>query len=564
MSANGQDGAWVQLDGTRTPLNPGESLRELLRRLGGEDIWGADPVVLAVVDGRRVSLAERLLGGERIELMRLADPEAHSTTVRTLCSVLALAAAELLPRQRLVVDFSYDAGLYCELRDPATGEPAAPSAATLAELAARMRMLAERDLPFTPRAFAPQELARVLARTGHDAAGRAARYLRQDAVTLFRCEGSERLFHGLHLPTTAGVRAFDLRPEPPGFVLLPSAAGTPDEAAAFTPQPKLLATLREYSRWTERQGFADIGSINHFVVEGRAAELIQVEEARHARVVIETARQVAVLPESGRLVLVAGPSSSGKTSFAKRLALQLRELGFVPVALSLDDYFVPRDRTPRDEQGELDYESLAAIQLDAFNADLQALLAGEPVRLRQYDFHTGESSLRAATLQAGRGQPVIVEGIHALNPELTPAVPREAKLHVYVSALCHLNIDDLSYMPTTLTRLFRRIVRDARYRGYTASQTLARWPRVRAGERRWVFPHQQNADVFFNSGMVCELGVLKLWAEPRLMAVTPEDPHYGPARSLLELLTLALPIDAAQVPPTSLLREFIGGSGFHY
>jgi uridine kinase len=225
---------------------------------------------------------------------------------------------------------------------------------------------------------------------------------------------------------------------------------------------------------------------------------------------------------------------------------------------------VPRDATPRGADGDYDFEALAALQVDLLNTHLQALLAGEAVRLPRYDFHSGSSTLRDETFRIPHGQPLIVEGIHALNPELTAAIPQHLKLRVYVSALCHYNLDDLSYVPTHLSRLFRRIVRDAMFRGYTASQTLARWPQVRAGEQKWIFPFQQNADIFFNAGLAYELGVLKLWAEPRLAAVEPDDQNYGRARSLLELLALVLPIDAGQVPPISLLREFIGGSGFRY
>ncbi len=562
MPLNTHEDAWVEVAGTRTALTPGQTVWDVLRATGGEDIWGDDPVVLATVNGRRAHLLERLWGGERIRLIRLSDGEAHSTMVRTLCAVLAAASAELFPQRQLVIDFSYGDGLYCELR--AADGDGAVAAEELERLAARMREIAARDLPLVPRVYGLRELMGLLRASRREFAMRAARYIRQESVTLYQMEGSSLYFYGLQLPTTSGIRAFALRPEAPGFVLLPSLPRRPDQPAELITQPKLLDSLRAYSHWADRLGFPDIGSINQLVVEDRASELIQVEEARHASIVVEAARRVADLPAEGRLVLVAGPSSSGKTSFAKQLAVQLRVLGLSPVALSMDDYFVSREETPRDADGELDYESLAAIQVGLFDQHLQALMAGRPVRLPRYDFQSGTSSLRAEAFTMPRGQPLIVEGIHALNPDLTPGVAAERKLRIYVSALCHLNIDDLSYIPTHLTRLFRRIVRDARYRGYTASATLARWPKVRAGEQKWVFPFQQNADVFFNAGLAYELGVLKLWAEPRLAAVEPEDPNYGPARSLIEMLTLLLPIDAGEVPPTSLLREFIGGSGFHY
>ena len=553
------DQLWAEISGTRHPIQAGTTLYEILHRAGGEDCWGEDPVVLASINGRRAHLAEPLWGGEQITLIRLSDPEAHSTSVRTLCFLLAAAAEEMFPGQQLVIDFSYGGGIYCELRRP---EPL--TAAELKRLEQRMRELIASDLPLTPRLYGMQELLRVLKRSGRGSSFRTARYIRRDTMTLYRMGDKDHLFYGMQLPSSGQVRVFALVAEPPGFILLTSLPGRPDRLAQVNPQPKLLATMRDYSRWMDRIQVHDIGRLNHYVVEGRDAELIQVCEARHDRVVVQTAEQIATLPEDGRLILVAGPSSSGKTSFAKRLAVQLRVLGFRPYALSLDDYFVDRQDTPRDADGDFDYEALGAIKVELFNEQLQTLMAGVPVTLPHYDFHTGMGVWREEPLSLRRGEPLIVEGMHALNPDLTPAISTANKLHVYVSALCHMNIDNFSYIPTTLTRLYRRIVRDAQFRGYTAAETLRRWPKVRQGEEKHIFPYQQNADVFFNSGLAYELSVLKLWAEPRLAAVDPDDPNYGRARSLIEMLTLLLPIDARQVPPTSLLREFIGESGFHY
>ncbi|MFH1843736.1 MAG: nucleoside kinase [bacterium] len=550
---------WIDITGTRSEIKPGTTLREELHRSGGEDIWGNDPVVLATINGRRACLAEPLWGEERINLIRLSDPEAHSTSLHSLCFVLAAAARELFPANQLVIDFSYQGGIYCELRREAPLEPA-----ELDQLRERMWKLIKKDLALTPHVYGMRDLLRLLQKSGHSSSFRTARYIRRDSITLFRMEGTDHLFYGLQLPSTGLVRAFEILPESPGFVLVPSLPGEPDRVPVINQQPKLLETMREYSRWMDRIKVQDIGRLNHYVMEGRADELIQVCEARHNRVIVQTAERVAELPAAGRLILVAGPSSSGKTSFAKRLEIQLRVLGFEPYAISLDDYFVDRQDTPQDPDGDYDYESLAAIKIELFNKQLQTIMAGEPVRLPRYDFHTGTSRLRDESLTLPRGNPLIVEGIHALNPGLTPAIPGENKLQVYVSALCHMNIDNFSYIPTTLTRLYRRIVRDAQFRGYPASETLKRWPKVRHGEEKHIFPFQQNADVFFNSGLAYELSVLKLWAEPRLAAVDPDDPNYSRARSLIEMLTLLLPIDARQVPPTSLLREFIGGSGFQH
>lgn len=551
--------AFVEVVGTRTPITTGHTIADVLKETGGADLWGDNPVVLAEIDGRRASLAEPLWGEEHVELIRMDDPEAHSTLVRSLCFVLAAAAEELFPASELVIDFSYSGGIYCQLRRE---QPL--SAEEIAGLEARMRQIVDRDLQLQPRTHGMRELLRLLDREGRLEAFGAVRYVRREKLSLFRMEGTRHIFYGLQVPSTGKVGAFALRPQTPGFVLIPSRAGKPRELADFKEQPKLLEAMRSYSDWLDQIGLHDVGQVNRRVVEGRAAELIQVCEARHDQIIVHTAERVAGLPAAGRLVLIAGPSSSGKTTLAKRLMIQLRVLGFRPRALSMDDYFVDRERTPRGPDGDYDYESLRAIDLELFNDHLRRLLAGESVRLASYDFRTGRNSLLGEEMTLGVGQPLIVEGMHALNPELTPAIERERKLHVYASALAHLNVDVYSYIPTTLTRLFRRIVRDAQFRGYTASQTLARWPKVRLGEEAHVFPHQQNADVFVNSALAYELGVLKLWAEPRLAAVEPDDPNYGRARSLIDLLTLLLPVDARMVPPTSLLREFIGQSGFHY
>ncbi len=550
---------WVMLEGQRRNVQRGMQLKELLANAGSTDSGGENPVALGVVNGRRVCLNEPLWGEEHIELLRLNDPEAHSTTSRTLCTVLTVACEEIFPRHPLTIDFGYGGGMYCSLQRE---EPLI--AAEVRTLADRMQEIIKRDLVLTPRLYSQQALARILGDSPHRHTRLAVRHVRLEHTPLYRVEGSSQIFHGLHLPSTGYLRAFSIELESPGLILRLSSPGKPAEILPHTQQPKLLDAMRSYSAWTSEQGMANLGSINRFVEEGRVKELIRVCEARHDQIVVKSADRVAELPSDGRLVLVAGPSSSGKTSFAKRLALQLRVQGLKPFALSLDNYFIDRDDTPLDENGDFDFESLAALKLDLFNDHLTRLLAGEAVRLPRFDFAAGRGTLDETPTEVMRGAPLIVEGIHALNPEIGKNIPHANTVRVYVSALCHTNIDNGTYIPTTLSRLYRRIVRDAQFRGYTAGETLTRWPSVRAGEERNIFPFQQNADLFFNSGLAYELGVLKLWAEPRLAAVPPEDPNFGPASSLLELLAMHLPIDARLVPPTSLLREFIGESGFSY
>ncbi len=549
----------IELDGRALETAAGSSVQQLVHQVDPALLGGDDPVVLASVNGRRVSLAETLTGDERVRLLKSSHPLARTTVQRSVIFMLAAAAEDLFPGHELWVNFSYGGGVYVELKrdEPLTDDE-------IAALERRMGEIRDEDLALTPQRLGMRAILKIYERRGEQRSYKAARYLRRESMTVYRMQGRDQLFYGRQLPSTGKVGAFRLQPEAPGFVLLVDTKGGGPGLPAFKPQPKLLGTLRDYARWADNLEIADTGSLNEWVVGGRTSELIQISEARHAHFFVNAARHVGDMPEEGRLVLLAGPSSSGKTSSAKRLMVQLRVMGFKPFALSLDDYFVDREDTPRGPDGDYDFEALGALKVDLFNEHLQALMAGEEVHLPKFDFVSGKGTPAKTPTRLQRGQPLIVEGIHALNPALTPSIPAADKILIYVSALCHMNITNLSFIRTSHTRLFRRIVRDAQFRGYTASETLARWPKVRHGEDTHIFPFQNNADLFFNSGLTYEMAVLKLWAEPRLAAVDADDPNYGLARTLIDILALLLPIDASQVPPTSLLREFIGGSGFSY
>jgi uridine kinase len=551
---------WVTIDGQKVDITPGQLLIDVLRERGEVDPKAADPVAMASINGRRTDLYEPLTQDDEIQLYRLRERRVAPTIQRAVAFILAAASEQLFPGSELRMEFSYGRGVYCRL----LGVTKPLSKEQIAAIEQRMHDLVDADLPITPHVYGIRELISKARARGKPAETHLAQYLRRDSLKLYRLQGTDHLFYGRQLPSTGFVRAFRLVPEAPGFILQVGPPGAPGKLLPTVSQPKLLHTMRTYADWLVDQKLHDIGHFNRMVVQGQVQDVVQLCEGRHTRVFVDSADQVADLPADGRLVLVAGPSSSGKTSFAKRLMVQLKVLGYTPFALSLDDYFVDREATPRGPDGDYDYEALEAIQLDLFNEHLQRLMAGEAVRLPAYNFHTGTGTLREEATQVGRGQPLIVEGIHALNPRLTASIDRRHKLEVYVSALCHMNIDNTSYIRTSRTRLFRRIVRDAQFRGYTASETLARWAKVRAGEEKHIFPFQNEADIFFNSGLAYELSVLKLWAEPRLAAVGIDDPNYGTARSLIDLLATMLPVDAGVVPPTSLLREFIGGSGFQY
>ncbi len=549
----------VEIDGKDVFPKAGATILQFLQDEQPDQLSGENPVAIASVNGRRVGLHEPITPGDRIRLIPLASPQCQTTIQRTVLFLLVVAADDLFPDHRLCVEFSYGGGIYCELNreQPLTKKE-------IVRLEQRMKVLVKENRRLTPQTFGLRALLKIYRRQQDERSFRTARYLRRDALTLFRMEGSPRLYFGRQLPSTGYVKTFALVPDKPGFVLLTSIKGHIHTMAPHQSQPKFLATLREYTHWAEKIGLQDTGCLNEFIVNGRTDDLIQISEARHSQFFVDAARRVAALPADGRLVLLAGPSSSGKTTSAKRIMVHLRVLGFQPFALSLDNYFVNRKDTPLSEDGDYDYEALKAVRIDKFNQDLRDLMSGREVFLPRYDFVSGTSRPAPEPTRLQHGQPLIVEGIHALNEALTPSIPREEKLLIYVSALNHLNIDRYSYIKTSHSRLFRRIVRDAQFRGYTASQTLARWPKVRSGEEKHIFPFQNNADLFFNSGLIYELPVLKLWAEPRLAAVESDDPFYGLARTLIDLLSLLLPMNASVVPPTSLLREFIGGSGFDY
>ncbi len=553
------DIAKVEIENRQVEIRPGTTLLQHLEQSGIVDRTDPNPVVIASINGRRASLAEPLWDDDRVRLIHFFDKEAQPTIQRSVLFLLAVAAEELFPEHPLWVNFSVGGGMYCELRR----EPKL-SAEEIGQLEERMWEIVAEDRSLTPQRLGLRALLKMEKRNGKHRSSSSTRYTRRDNMTLYRMDHSHHLYFGRQLPSTGYIKAFKLTCEDPGFILLTNIKGQPDQVPVYRPQPKLLYTMRDYAGWVEGIGVQDVGHLNEYIVGGKIDELIQISEARHTKFFVEAARQVADLPEEGRLVLLAGPSSSGKTSSAKRLMIQLRVLGLQPYALSLDNYFVDREKTPLDEEGDYDFESIDALKLELFNEHLEKLLAGEEVHLPVYDFHSGIGNFSKEPTSLKRGQPLIVEGIHALNPLMTPSIPDRDKMRIYVSALCHLNIDNFSYIKTTHSRLFRRIVRDAQFRGYTASETLARWPKVRQGEEKHIFPYQDNADLFFNSGLAYELAVLKLWAEPRLAAVDADDPNFGTARTLIDQLSLILPMDASGVPPTSLLREFVGGSGFRY
>ncbi len=510
--------------------------------------------VSALVEGKLVELCWSVERDVSVKPITIATSDGSRIYQRSLTFLLVVAARELFPEATIVVDHSLTlSGLFCRItgRDPFTREE-------LKQLERHMRQLVEADLPIIRQRLPLAEARAIFAQQGYTDKVRLLSFREKEYLTVYSLRGVYDYFYGHMVPSTGYLQHFSLEPYPPGFILRFPRATRPDALPPFRDSPKLAAVFREYGDWLRFLGVDDVADLNQAIVEGRADEVILVAEAFHAQRIAEIAQEIASRPTI-RLVLIAGPSSSGKTTFARRLGVQLLANGIRPLPLSLDDYFLPRDRTPLGEDGQPDYESLAAIDLELFNEQLLQLLEGEEVTLPRFDFRTGRREA-GRSLRLRAGQLLLIEGLHGLNPELVPRIPPENVYRVYVSALTQLNLDRHNRVPTTDTRLLRRIVRDARDRGYGAKETIANWERVRRGEERHIFPFQENADAFFNSALVYELAVLRPLAEPLLRQIEPGSLEWVEARRLLAFLEWLRPCPADAVPGNSLLREFIGGS----
>ncbi|MCD6519180.1 MAG: nucleoside kinase [Anaerolineae bacterium] len=512
------------------------------------------PIMAALVDGELEELTLPISRDVEVIPIDTSTNDGMRIYQRSLSFVLVVAVRELFPQARVIIDHSVTMGGYfCQIegRPPFTAQE-------LGAIEQRMREIIRANEPITKEHIPTEEAIALFASQGYEDKVRLLRHHEEKEVSIYSLRGVRDYFYGYMAPSTGELRWFHLEMHPPGFILRLPSRHNPTTLPPSKDYPKLMHVFREYRRWLNILGISDIGALNEAVATGGIRKAILVSEALHEKHIADIAEAIV---QSGqvRLVLIAGPSSSGKTTFARRLAIQLMANGLRPFALGLDDYFVDRELTPRDENGEYDFEALEALNLPLFNEQIQALMAGEKVRLPRYNFKAGKSE-PGPEVRLPKDTIIIVEGIHGLNPKLVPAVPTEAVFRIYVSALTQLNIDHHNRVPTTDTRLLRRIVRDAQYRGYSARETIERWESVRRGEERNIFPYQENADVMFNSALVYELAVLKPFAEPLLLRVPRGTMESLEARRLLAFLRWVRPCPPDLVPDNSLLREFIGGS----
>ncbi len=513
------------------------------------------PIVAALIESRLCELTYSVTHDITATLLAIDNSDGMRIYSRSLTFLLVVAAHDLFPHAQVFVDHSLTfGGFHCEVRGRG---PLTPQ--EVGRLEQRMRELVAEDAPISKRRVPLQEAIALFQERRQDDKVRLLRYRSRDYVTLYGLHDLEDYFHGYMVPSTGYLRYFAVQHYGEGFVLRFPRREKPTWLQPAVEYPKLMAVFREYGRWLRVLDIGDVGALNDALVDGRAGEVALVSEALHEQRLAEIAAEIAKRRQDVRLVLIAGPSASGKTTFSKRLAVQLLANGLRPVAVELDNFFVDRDKTPVDARGNYDFESLQAVDLDLLNTQLVSLLAGDEVRLPRYDFKSGRRE-QADLLRLSKDQVILLEGIHGLNPQLVPSVPDESTYRIYVSALTQLNLDHYDRVSTTDTRLIRRIVRDARERGYFAIDTLRRWESVRDGEKRWIFPYQEHADVMFNSALVYELSALKPLAEPLLYQIEQGAPEYVEARRLLAFLRWFLPYSVDLVPANSILQEFLGGS----
>ena len=519
-------------------------------------------VVSAKVNNRSEGLNFKVYNNKDIEFLDVRDSSGMRTYVRSLCFVLFKAVSEPFPEGKLFVEHPVSKGYFCNLR---IGRPITLEDVT--RIKQRMQEIIAENISYHRIECHTAEAVRVFSERGMN-----------DKVRLLETSGSlytyyytlgdtVDYYYGNLLPSTGYIKLFDIVKYYDGLLLRIPNKENPDVLEEVVKQEKMLDVFKEYLNWSYIMGLNNAGDFNLACEEGHATDLINVAEALQEKKIAQIADTIFHRGENGdrvKLILISGPSSSGKTTFSKRLSIQLMTNGLKPFPISLDNYFVDREETPLDENGNYDYESLYALDLELFNQQLQALLRGEEVELPRFNFSLGKKEYKGDKLKIEDNTILILEGIHALNPELTPHIPDEKKFKIYVSALTTISLDDHNWIPTTDNRLLRRIIRDFNYRGYSARETISRWPSVRAGEDKWIFPYQENADVMFNSALLFEFAVLRLHAEPILMGVPRNCPEYCEAYRLLKFIKYFVPVQDKEIPPTSLLREFLGGSSFKY
>ena len=550
----------ILADGRKLHCSPGTEVGSLLQSPTSE---AGLPYIAALVNNDCASLSYPLTVNADVEFLTIADAHGRRIYRRSLGFLLAKAVLDMFPDAQFSLDHAFGSGLYCSFNDPHT-DNAGIGQEQLRDLEAYMHKLVSRRIPIERRKIAYADAVAEFAQSEQADKLSLLKYRNPPRIVIHWCDGFSDLAHGPLVPATGVLGVFKLIPYDPGFVLdLPDPA-KPREVATFVDQPHLFSIIQEHKEWGRVLHVNTVGRLNDIISSGDVDDFMRTAEALHEKKVAHIADRIAAAGGNVRVILIAGPSSAGKTTFAKRLSTHLRVNGLEPVTVAIDDYFVGIERNPRDEHGQPDFEHIEAVDLELFNQDLLKLINGEEIELPHFNFARKCREYKGDRLRMESDQILIIEGIHGLNPRLTEMVPADRKFKIYVSALTQLSVDSNNRISTTDNRLMRRIVRDHNYRGHTALITLRQWPSVRRGENTWIFPFQMEADDTFNSALDYELAALKPFVEPLLMQVKPSHPEYAEARRLSEFLLSFLSISSRAVPRTSILREYIGGSIFRY
>lgn len=514
--------------------------------------------VSARVNNKVEGMHYRVYNSKDVEFLDMASSSGSRAYTRTLFFVLCKAVQDIYPNTDVVIDIPVSNGFYVDIR---LGRPVVEEDVNI--LRRRMQEIIDAKMPIR-RYMVPTEDAIALFQEKGDV--EKVKLLKTSGsiyTTYYKIGEYVDFYYGTLLTNTSGLYLFGLEKYYDGMLLRIPSLKDPDKLGEMTKQDKMFDIFKEHHRWQDILGIRTVGDFNQAIDAGHATDIINISEALQEKKIANIAEDIANR-QGVKLVLLAGPSSSGKTTSCKRLSIQLAVNGLKPLQISLDDYFVDRDKTPKDDNGEYDFESIYALDLDLLNEQFNALFRGEEVELPKYDFPSGKSVKSGKKLKMEPNNVLVVEGIHALNPELTAHIPQEQIYRVYASALTTILLDNHNYIPTTDNRLLRRIIRDYKYRGVSAQETIHRWPSVRAGENKWIFPYQENADAMFNTAMLYELSVIKMQAEPLLQQVPENCEEHAEAYRLLKFLKYFKGIPYNNLPPTSLLREFLGGSSFHY
>lgn len=536
-------------------VNIGSTLSDVLNEINLKMPYGP---VCAKVNNKVEGLHYRLYHKKDVEFLDMTSGSGSRNYTRSVFFVLCKAVKDIWPKSHVVIDIPVSNGYYCDLR---IGRPVTEE--DVDKVKARMDEIIAAAMPICRHESVTEKAIKLFSDLGDTAKVKLLQTTGRLYTTYYEIDGYYDFYYGSLLTNTKQIYLYGLDKYYDGMLLRIPTLKDPSILPEMIRQDKLFEIFKEHHHWQDVMEIRTVGDFNNAVDTDHSIDLINISEALQEKKIAHIADEIAKR-KGVKLILLAGPSSSGKTTTCKRLSIQLIANGLRPLQISLDDYFVDRELSPRDENGDYDFESIHALNLKLINEQFNALFNGEEVELPRYDFPTGKSVKSGNKLKMEDNNVLVVEGIHALNPELTAQIPEELKYRVYVSALTTILLDDHNYIPTTDNRLLRRIIRDYKYRGVDARETIRRWPSVRAGENKWIFPFQENADVMFNSAMLFELAVIKQQAEPLLEQVPENCPEYSEAYRLLKFLKYIKPIPNTDIPPTSLLREFLGGSSFKY